>query len=265
VIPYFSDLAVRIALLACSILLQVVTLMTILLTVFSRPGILQRQVPFTEMFDKMSGEYRDRAPERYQDVVENCETVRLKFCGTCNTYRPPRASHCSICDNCVENFDHHCPWVGNCIGRKNYPRFFLMITCIALCTLNALAVCIALLVVNSVEAADRGSEGAAAIGATISAVPASIVLICFSGIFSWFTVGLFGFHCFLVWKGMSTNEYIKGHLDKFNQYSKGTCGNYLELCRLSTRTSKPPLLPPLREAPSTARAGLAAEDIHLSN
>jgi hypothetical protein len=111
------------------------------------------------------------------------------------------------------------------------------------------------------------SDGAAALGATIAAVPASIVIICFSGIFSWFTIGLFGFHSFLVYKGMSTNEYIKGYLDKFNQYSKGACGNYLALCRLPKSAGKPPILPPLREAAATsiARAGLAAEDIHLSN
>ncbi|KAK4781261.1 hypothetical protein SAY87_017367 [Trapa incisa] len=50
-----------------------------------------------------------------------------QLCTSCKIVRPLRAKHCSTCGRCVEQFDHHCPWVSNCIGKKNKWDFFLFL------------------------------------------------------------------------------------------------------------------------------------------
>lgn len=57
------------------------------------------------------------------------EKVRL-LCHKCRCIRRPRSKHCNYCNHCVQDFDHHCIYLGCCIGRNN--RLDFLLTMIAL-------------------------------------------------------------------------------------------------------------------------------------
>ena len=47
----------------------------------------------------------------------------IQLCPDCLVIRTPRSRHCSTCNRCIERFDHHCPWINNCIGQRNHIYF----------------------------------------------------------------------------------------------------------------------------------------------
>jgi len=50
-------------------------------------------------------------------------SMNNRICRRCNIRQPSRVKHCYHCDNCVQRFDHHCPWVNQCVGERNYKYF----------------------------------------------------------------------------------------------------------------------------------------------
>ncbi|KAH3744125.1 palmitoyltransferase ZDHHC5 [Pelomyxa schiedti] len=105
------------AVIVCFKLSFIATLVCFAWCRFSNPGIIPRSVPLAAKVSRF--------------IVVNIKgvPVQLNYCETCHIYRPPRASHCKVCNHCVERLDHHCPWIGNCIGKGNYRYFVSFILC----------------------------------------------------------------------------------------------------------------------------------------
>ena len=61
---------------------------------------------------------------------------RNRGCEFCRISQLPyRAKHCKECNRCVRKYDHHCHWIGCCVGELNHRSFFgflmfQMITCL---------------------------------------------------------------------------------------------------------------------------------------
>ncbi|XP_072250668.1 palmitoyltransferase ZDHHC18a isoform X1 [Leuresthes tenuis] len=186
--------------------LFVFVVMSLMRTSFTDPGILPRATP-DEAADierqiDTSGSSTYRPPPRTREILINQQVVKLKYCFTCKMFRPPRTSHCSLCDNCVERFDHHCPWVGNCVGKRNYRFFYSFIISLSFLT-SFIFGCV-------VTHITLRSQAGKSLVQAIQESPASVVelVICFFSI--WSILGLSGFHTYLVASNLTTNEDIKG-------------------------------------------------------
>jgi hypothetical protein len=134
-------------------------------------------------------------------ITVNGITIDTKYCTTCKTWRPPRASHCSECDACVEKYDHYCPWMGTCVGKRNYFMFFLFLWSVLLNSLTLLSSGIYFLSHFTV--------------AEVVKEPVALGLVIFTGLITWSLAGMAGYHTWLASQNITTHEEVfRFNLDK---------------------------------------------------
>lgn len=51
----------------------------------------------------------------------------MNLCTYCQLIKSETSFHCLFCGKCTEMFDHHCPFINNCLGNRNYKYFLLFI------------------------------------------------------------------------------------------------------------------------------------------
>ncbi|XP_065854014.1 probable protein S-acyltransferase 6 [Euphorbia lathyris] len=222
--PHLGNLIVS----TCAIFTAYVILL-LFITSSRDPGIIPRNLhPPEDEFSNLSMEWTGilgggPSVPPTKDVIVNGIIIKVKYCQTCMLYRPPRCSHCSICNNCVERFDHHCPWVGQCIGKRNYRFFFMFVCSTTLLCLYVFAICW----VNIKKIMDNYHYN---LWRALLKSPVSGILILYTFICAWFVGGLTTFHLYLICTNQTTYENFRYRYDrKMNPFNLGCVLNIMDV------------------------------------
>ena len=192
----------------------VITLSIILALIFINTIILLFEVSLSEPGYLLRNENYFKAIttklqfKPFVTTVCNGVVKKIKFCETCILYRPPKTSHCKYCNNCVSCFDHHCLWVGNCIGKLNYRKFILFI--LSMNFLNIYVLCISFYAIYiCIDNLLNKKNGGYFVKNNYVNLIISILIFLYSFGMTFLILKLFIYHLKIIVMGISTYEHIK--------------------------------------------------------
>ncbi|KAL8151679.1 hypothetical protein V2J09_021487 [Rumex salicifolius] len=175
------------------------------------------------------------------DMYPHGSSFRQWTCTYCSVLQPPRAKHCHECDKCVLQFDHHCGWLGTCIGQNNHCRFWWFI-----CEEAALCLWTGFLYVGYLKADISRSWWMDAV---------MLLLLIFLTISLIFLALLLLFHSYLALTNQTTYELVRRRRIAYMRvipngvypFSEGICRNLYNFCFVQNSTYRLERLPTPQE------------------
>lgn len=170
---------------------------------------------------------RERAGVRIKppdfDRTRHAHVIENGLCHICNIRASgPQTKHCRMCNKCVERFDHHCKWLNQCVGARNYVAFLVCVVSAELAALAVFSVCVSELLIYFgnpafVEALLRDKGGLSGADYRVAQLPlpryyflavlVAQALLAFAAATCLLHLCLF--HVYISMRGMTTYEYIR--------------------------------------------------------
>jgi len=202
----YNGVHVGIILLVISL---VIMWISFLLTWLSNPGYITEEVDdhaYSKVLDIFTHD------KKFDDLV--CSTIEKEeasdamalmqgskimpkfklppLCHSCKIQKWKRSKHCRTCRKCCREFDHHCPFVNNCVGALNYKYFIVYIVSMSIAqTIYA--------VLTIMYMSKVGWD-------TLLGI--SVIIVCVMMLMAWSMVS---YHSDLLATNLTTNEHINSN------------------------------------------------------
>ena len=174
----------------------------------------------------------DGCNEQPIKVIHKGVYKETKVCLSCNVVKPFRSHHCSDCDNCVIRFDHHCPWIGGCVGKRNYIYFFIFLIILNIKDVFLAVFCLIHIIYIYKDVSKEGKKEKNWIAINLIGLIPTLLTIILLGLTMIFTAGLLIYHIKLIIRNMTTKDEIKKLIfEKIdNPYDLGISKNCKDFC-----------------------------------